>query len=73
MQLILYGVHLHPIFPIAFQCNSYLQFWHSVIKFSIKQCKLCIENSTSKNGIKRIALHLLQLALPQKLVTLQRQ
>lgn len=52
MQLILYGVHLHPIFPIAFQCNSYLQFWHSIIKSSIKQRKLCIENSTSKNGIK---------------------
>ena len=48
-----------------FQCNSYLQFWHSVIKSSIKQCKLCIENTTSKNGIKRIVFHLLQLVLPQ--------
>lgn len=50
---------------IAFQCNSYQQFWHSIIKSSIKQCKLCIENSTNKNGIKRIVLHLLQRALPQ--------
>ena len=36
-----------------FQCNFICNFWHSVIKSSIKQCKLCIENTTSKNGIKK--------------------